>query len=1142
MTPVRLILRSLRYYGWTNLAVVLGVAAAATALSGALLVGDSMRASLRNQALARLGRVDRAIFAQHFFPADLAQRLNATAPACATILLTVSAENPARGTRVNGVQLFGVGDDYWRLQDAEPPAALAGSARAALVNAALAGELGLLDGQDIVLRLVKPGAVATETLLGRRDELALTLRLPARTAAPDAPGTAFSPELRQQPPRTAFVPLAVLQRALEQLDRANVVLVAAGDRAAAPAPLGPALTLADLDLRIRSAPEFGYLCLESGAMLIPPPFEAAAVAAADALQLAPGCVLVYLANSIESGGRAIPYSPVVALDPLVQQRSGLLAATGGTPLTGDQLVLNDWAAEDLAIAPGAPVTLEYYLTEPSGTLRTATTGFTLAARVPLGGPLADRGFTPEYRGITDVKRVSDWDPPFPMDLKRIRPKDEEYWEAHRATPKAFLALETGQRLWATEGDRFGRITSVRAYRAANLTASQPDWPALASAWEREILRRLTPAQAGFVDQPLRETALAAAQGNTEFGGLFIGFSFFLIAAAVMLAALLFRLGIERRSAEVGLLVALGFSPRRRTRLFLCEGIALALLGTLLGQLGAIAYAALMLGGLRTWWSAAVNAPFLRLAVTPMSLALGACVTLAVVIVAILLALRGLNRISIRTLLAGATDFTLIGAAPRRPRIALAVSILSTPTALALLLLGVLRILAPALAFWGGGALLLIAGIAALRTLLGRQSRTTSRVPHPVSRRRRPRSGWGTPGPARLLGLAWRNAGRRPTRSILTAALVASATFVIASLEAFRLAPDPDPTDRNSGSGGYSLTAEAAVPLPYDLSTPEGRLALSIPPPDADVLTQSEITPCRLRAGNETSCLNLYRPGRPRILGAPPAAIARGGFRFAASSAREPATRANPWRLLEQQLFDGAIPVIGDEAAVRWQLHLDIGQDLVITDDRGQEVRLRFVALLQGSILQSELVISEANFTRLFPTTTGTAFFLVAPRTAPLDAVAAALERGLAPYGLDATPAAERLQRYFAVQNTYLSTFQALGGLGLVLGTLGLLAVTARNIWERRSELGLLRALGFRPRQIGTILVGEGLLLVIAGLLIGLSAALVAIAPQIAARGAAIPWASFAAIALGVLLTGLLAGLAALRPALRGSIIASLRAG
>ena len=59
-----------------------------------------------------------------------------------------------------------------------------------------------------------------------------------------------------------------------------------------------------------------------------------------------------------------------------------------------------------------------------------------------------------------------------------------------------------------------------------------------------------------------------------------------------------------------------------------------------------------------------------------------------------------------------------------------------------------------------------------------------------------------------------------------------------------------------------------------------------------------------------------------------------------------------------------------------------------------------------------------------------------------------------------------------MQNTYLSTFQSLGGLGLLLGTLGLAAVQLRNVLERRGELALLRAAGFRRRTLAALVLLE----------------------------------------------------------------------
>ena len=76
-----------------------------------------------------------------------------------------------------------------------------------------------------------------------------------------------------------------------------------------------------------------------------------------------------------------------------------------------------------------------------------------------------------------------------------------------------------------------------------------------------------------------------------------------------------------------------------------------------------------------------------------------------------------------------------------------------------------------------------------------------------------------------------------------------------------------------------------------------------------------------------------------------------------------------------------------------------------------------------------------------------------------------------------------------MQNTYLATFQSLGGLGLLLGTIGLAVVQWRNVLERRGELALLRAAGFPARMLAILVALENVLLLLLGLGVGLLAAL-----------------------------------------------------
>ena len=75
MTLFKLLRRNLVFHRRGNLAVLLGVAVGTAVLTGALLVGDSLRGSLRDRALRRLGPVDYALLANRFFRDSIAKDL-----------------------------------------------------------------------------------------------------------------------------------------------------------------------------------------------------------------------------------------------------------------------------------------------------------------------------------------------------------------------------------------------------------------------------------------------------------------------------------------------------------------------------------------------------------------------------------------------------------------------------------------------------------------------------------------------------------------------------------------------------------------------------------------------------------------------------------------------------------------------------------------------------------------------------------------------------------------------------------------------------------------------------------------------------------------------------------------------------------
>jgi ABC-type lipoprotein release transport system permease subunit len=1139
MALMSLVAQSLRFYWRTNLAVIAGVAAAVTVLAGALLVGDSVRGSLRDLVLQRLGQTALVVLSSDYFREDLAMAVAsdpefaaAFAGAAPLIVAQGIAADQDSGRRASQVLVYGVDERFWRFHglDESGLAAVAGTtgegaaARAALLSPALAREIGAAAGSTVLLRVQRPTDIPIESVHGRRDDLSRSVRLTVRAVLPaDALGE-FSLQPQQGGVLAAFVPLGRLQQDLSLPGRVNAILVAAGRGDAATGSALASLVrrhaaLEDVGLRARVLDASQAIAIESPTAIID---DARGDAARDALSGANARavpVFTYLVNTLRAGGREIPYSLVTATDldlvvPDWQPEESSLPP----------LVLNDWAARDLSARVGDRVTLEYFVWQDPGQLATESANFRVAAVVPMTGLAGDRDLAPEYPGISTSTTLRDWDPPFPLDLGRIRPIDEDYWDRHRTTPKAFIPTSVGQALWRS---RYGALTSIRVHPPAGTNLAD----ARAQYLDR-VRAAIDPLSiGGLAVQEVRAAGLSASRGATNFGEYFTYFSFFLVVSALLLASLFFKLGVEQRVREVGLLRAVGFTPPQVRRLFTIEALVLSALGSALGVLGALAYGALLMTGLRTWWMDAVGTTALSLHVSPVSLAIGALSGNVAAVVCIWWTLRTLSRISERSLLAGqlASDLwegsAVRGPAEARPyvrwgRSPIAAAVFAGLGAL-LIGAGLAGAVPQAGAFFGAGASLLIAAMCGLSAWLKRPRHALL-------------SGHGWWPVARL---GFRNAGYRPGRSVAAVAVMASAVFILVSVDAFRRDGHAVLDDPRSGTGGYPLLVSTVLPVAFDPNTDEGRALFGLSGA-ADV----SIVPFRVRPGDDASCLNLYAPTRPRILGAQPGFIAAGRFSFAGSLDRSDEERENPWLLLNREYPGGAIPVIGDANSLTYVLKLGLGDEFVLERERGAPVRLLIVAALSDSVLQSELVMSDANFRRLFPEQEGYQFFLAAVPLARADEVAAAIEDRLADFGGDVRHTAERLAEFHRVENTYLSTFQTLGGLGLLLGTIGLAAILLRNVLERRRELALLGAVGYDRRRLFGIVIAESALLLAFGLAAGVLCALLAILPAAIDRGGRLPaGASLWLLLTTVFATGIVASVAATRAAIHARLLDALRA-
>ena len=265
---------------------------------------------------------------------------------------------------------------------------------------------------------------------------------------------------------------------------------------------------------------------------------------------------------------------------------------------------------------------------------------------------------------------------------------------------------------------------------------------------------------------------------------------------------------------------------------------------------------------------------------------------------------------------------------------------------------------------------------------------------------------------------------------------------------------------------------------------------------------------------------------------------QGRFAFAKTTEKTD----KPWLLLDRADSDGAIPAIADQATIVWAMDKSVGDTLDYTDEQGRTFQIRLVGSLAGSILQGGLIISERNFNQRFGSESGYRAFLIDARADKVETLTRALtaDRRLADVGLELTPASDRLAAFYAVQNTYLSIFQALGGLGLLLGSVALGVVVLRNVLERRSELALLRAVGFTRRKVGLLILCEHWMLLVAGLVCGSVAAVAAVIPAIRSAGSALPYASVAAMLAAVTFGGILWIYLATASAMHGPMLSALR--
>ncbi len=1061
---IGLVLNSLRFYWRANLGVLAGTVLASAVLTGALLVGDSVDYSLRTFAMLRLGGIEHALDTRsQFVDESLAVRLGDSVEGDVTAALYLrgmaiyQGDEPNNRAQINQVAVYGIEEEFWGFGDG---AAMDLGPYETALNQKLARALGVQEGDEVALRVAKPSLMARDSPLSWRDEeRSRRARYRVKRVVSDEAMGRFGLNPSQTAPYNAFVNRAFLQDQVEMAGRVNLILAGNGvSTESIESALATTWSPEDVGLEFRTHDQ-GIVQLESDRIFL----SEETARAGTALPNAHG-VLTYLVTSMAYGDKLTPY---------------LFAVAGSVPddMGDDEIVINRWVADELGVDVGGEVTLTYSVVQPSNDFSDATRVFTVHSIREMADLTLERDLMPVFPGLSDVESCAEWDVGMPMDEELLNDEaNEAYWDEYRQTPKAFVTLAAGQSMWQ---NRFGALTSVR-YSGGNSNADD---------LKASLRAALDPTLMGLFFIPVGEQASKAVSGAMDFGGLFIGMSFFLIVAALLLTGMLFVFGVQQRASQLGTLQALGFPPKTVRRLMLGEGFFLALVGVVLGALLGTFYTKALIYGLGQYWQGAVANATILYHAAPSTLALGAAITLVCAMTAMWLVIRSLFKRTTRDLLT--MDFAQDDyAGPIKARGW--ISKLLAPGC-AIIALGIVAAsfvidmgnAAPA--FFGAGALLLISGVLYFRAALVSMRKDRDTQTFALGR------------------LALLNLSRRPGRSLAVVSLLACGCFLVFAVSSMQEDMTAHADNRASGTGGFALLADATFPL---LEDPTATLE------DASVTA----TAIKVRDGDDASCLNLNQAQTPRLLGVNPKQLADLG-------AFVPEGDDATWALLDTELPDGAIPaLVGDANTAMWTLKKSTGVDggdvLIYKDEAGNEVPVKLVGQLpmRLSVFQGSLLISQKAFTQMFPSEDGFRLFLIdAPEEKRSDVIAT-LSRKFDRFGLNTIPAVDRVLEFYAVESTYLAMFLVLGGLGLAIGSIGMAVVVLRNLFERRGELAMLQALGFERAPVFRALFAEYGTLMVSGLAIGGIAAIVSMIPAILSANTDVAFGTQIRLAILVIIT------------------------
>ncbi len=1047
MNFYKLIIKSIFFYKKQNIALFLSILLSSAILSGALIIGDSVKISLKELVSKRLGNFHYALQTGDRFVTDtLAERLEDVMKIknSSVLFLQGISINQSENKRVNKVNVIGVDKKFWEISEIKH---INIHNNEVAISKYLAEKLNLKINDNFLLRIADSQIIPINTPFATEESSTVSIQLKVKYLLNNHQLANFNLLNDQKIPNNLFINKDFLSKELNLNNLANLILFPESKYTTKDYDkfLQQNRKLSDIGIKYRKLNQTNRFEWISNRIFIDNEISESL----DNIRFSYNKYLTYLVNSINSNNFETPYSFITASEEV-------------NFLDSNQIIINQWLADDLKVQNGDTLIIKYYYISSLKKIKEKETSFIIRNIIDIDNSLIDSLLMPNFPGITEAINCKEWQTSVPIDLKKIRNKDELYWKNYKGLPKAIISYKSGKKLWENS---FGNSTNLRF----NLSKFEKN------TLEKKLLNNLNNNNLNMRFIPIRTQGYKAVENAVDFGGLFLSLSFFVIAGALILFLIILKLSIIARHKEFAIFKSIGFSNALIFKIKIFEISLIIFLGNFFGSFIGIYYTKLLLFGMNTIWNDIVRTDTISIHILPKTIIIAILTSFLVSVSIVLLTLRKQLKqyfFNIQTDLVKTKKYIFV-------------NLLSYLTiTLFVIISGYLYKTSSfentTLFLINGSLILTFFTLFAFLHFSKIQRKRTTKM-------------------QTINNLIIKNLTLNKTRNISIILLLALGTFSIVVTSSNRRTFLMENMKKTYGTGGYEYWIELTKSIEYDLNSFEGKKQYNI---QENELKNTQFYQFSRLEGDDASCLNLNQVSNPAILGINSKKFAsEGAFSFAQILNGV----ENSWNLLNQNFGKNTYPAIADQTVITWGLMKSIGDTLHYTSEKGDTLHFILAAGLNSSVFQGHLLISDSIFKIHFPSSEGTKIMLINYDNQDLKKLENLLTEKFIDHGIEISNTQKRLTEFNSVTNTYLTIFMILGSLGVLIATFGLGLIILRSILERKYEIGLLLALGFTQKMIFKILIYENIILLFLGILIGSISGFIAIVPSVATQNLSASW-------------------------------------